>query len=220
MPGCSSLPRDEAQGAHRRSADPLRPDGHRDALASDLPLGMRQRLALAVALVHKPDLLILDEPTSGVDPIARDEFWALLIELSRDQGVTIFISTHFMNEAARCDRISLMDSGRDPGHRHAGGAGREREARPISKTRSSLSRRGRRGASDDRRRRQRRAAGSSRRVEPANNPVVQFPPHDGLYDPRNPGVVARSDPPGLRLVRPGVADAGAGLRHHDRCRFL
>ena len=83
-----------------------------NALASDLPLGMRQRLSLAVALVHRPDLLILDEPTSGVDPIARDEFWRLLIELSREQGVTIFISTHFMNEAARCDRISLMDSGR------------------------------------------------------------------------------------------------------------
>ena len=83
-----------------------------DVLASDLPLGMRQRLALAVAVVHRPDLLILDEPTSGVDPIARDEFWRLLIELSREQGVTIFISTHFMNEAARCDRISLMDSGK------------------------------------------------------------------------------------------------------------
>ncbi|MGO9941196.1 MAG: ribosome-associated ATPase/putative transporter RbbA [Rhodoblastus sp.] len=81
-------------------------------LASELPLGMRQRLALAVAVVHSPDLLILDEPTSGVDPIARDEFWRLLIELSRLQGVTIFISTHFMNEAARCDRISLMDSGK------------------------------------------------------------------------------------------------------------
>ena len=86
--------------------------GHRDALAADLPLGIRQRLALAVALVHRPDLLILDEPTSGVDPLARDEFWRLLIEQSRAHGVTIFISTHFMNEAARCDRISLMDSGR------------------------------------------------------------------------------------------------------------
>ena len=67
---------------------------------------------LAVALVHKPELLILDEPTSGVDPLARDEFWRLLIEQSREHGVTIFISTHFMNEAARCDRISLMDFGR------------------------------------------------------------------------------------------------------------
>ena len=57
-------------------------------------------------------MLILDEPTSGVDPLARDRFWELLIDLSRNQGVTIFISTHFMNEAARCDRIALMDAGR------------------------------------------------------------------------------------------------------------
>ncbi len=56
-------------------------------------------------------MLILDEPTSGVDPVARDEFWALLIDLSRQQGVTIFISTHFMNEGERCDRISLMHAG-------------------------------------------------------------------------------------------------------------
>ena len=62
--------------------------------------------------MHEPELLILDEPTSGVDPLARDRFWEVLIELSRNQGVTIFVSTHFMNEAARCDRISLMDSGR------------------------------------------------------------------------------------------------------------
>jgi ribosome-dependent ATPase len=78
----------------------------------DLPLGIRQRLSLAVAIVHEPELLILDEPTSGVDPLARDRFWKLLIDLSRNQGVTIFVSTHFMNEAERCDRISLMDSGR------------------------------------------------------------------------------------------------------------
>lgn len=77
-----------------------------------LPLGIRQRLSLAVAIVHEPELLILDEPTSGVDPLARDQFWELLIDLSRNQGVTIFVSTHFMNEAARCDRISLMDEGR------------------------------------------------------------------------------------------------------------
>ncbi|WP_374544872.1 ribosome-associated ATPase/putative transporter RbbA [Rhodoblastus sp.] len=106
------LPRAEA---HSRIADLLARFGledQRDALAADLPLGIRQRLALAVALVHRPELLILDEPTSGVDPLARDEFWRLLIEQSRVHGVTIFISTHFMNEAARCDRISLMDSGR------------------------------------------------------------------------------------------------------------
>ncbi|OHC65996.1 MAG: multidrug ABC transporter ATP-binding protein [Rhodocyclales bacterium GWA2_65_19] len=83
-----------------------------DKAAADLPLGIRQRLSLAVAVVHQPKLLILDEPTSGVDPVARDEFWALLVELSRQQGVTIFISTHFMNEAERCDRISLMHAGK------------------------------------------------------------------------------------------------------------
>src|SRR5690606_33224635 len=83
-----------------------------DQAAAELPLGIRQRLSLAVAVVHSPALLILDEPTSGVDPVARDEFWALLVELSRETGVTIFISTHFMNEALRCDRISLMHAGR------------------------------------------------------------------------------------------------------------
>ncbi|SEA66845.1 MULTISPECIES: ribosome-associated ATPase/putative transporter RbbA [Acidovorax] len=83
-----------------------------DSLPDALPLGLRQRLSLAVAMVHQPELLILDEPTSGVDPVARDNFWRLLIELSRRDRVTIFISTHFMNEAERCDRISLMHAGK------------------------------------------------------------------------------------------------------------
>ncbi len=80
--------------------------------AASLPLGIRQRLSLAVAVVHEPEVLILDEPTSGVDPLARDRFWELLVDLSRNRGVTIFVSTHFMNEAERCDRISLMHAGR------------------------------------------------------------------------------------------------------------
>jgi ribosome-dependent ATPase len=82
-----------------------------DQRTLDLPLGIRQRLSLAIAIVHQPEILILDEPTSGVDPLARDRFWEALVDLSRNQGVTIFVSTHFMNEAERCDRISLMDSG-------------------------------------------------------------------------------------------------------------
>src|SRR6476646_4340447 len=73
-----------------------------DAKPESLPLGVKQR----------PPILILDEPTSGVDPIARDAFWRTLIDLSRNDGVTIFLSTHFMNEAERCDRISLMHRGR------------------------------------------------------------------------------------------------------------
>ena len=84
----------------------------RDSLPDSLPLGMRQRLSLAVAVVHEPELLILDEPTSGVDPVARDAFWRLLITLSRRDKVTIFISTHFMNEAERCDRMSMMHAGK------------------------------------------------------------------------------------------------------------
>ncbi|MDI9856614.1 ribosome-associated ATPase/putative transporter RbbA [Comamonas sp. 17RB] len=86
--------------------------GERQDLPDKLPLGLRQRLSLAVAMVHRPELLILDEPTSGVDPVARDQFWRLLVELSRRDRVTIFISTHFMNEAARCDRMSMMHAGK------------------------------------------------------------------------------------------------------------
>jgi ribosome-dependent ATPase len=83
-----------------------------DQRPSILPLGMRQRLQLAAACLHRPEVLILDEPTSGVDPAARNGFWSLLGELSRRDAVTIFVSTHFMNEAERCDRISLMHAGR------------------------------------------------------------------------------------------------------------
>lgn len=83
-----------------------------DKRPDNLPLGIRQRLQLAAAVIHQPEVLILDEPTSGVDPVARDRFWRSLMSLSRDHGVTIFLSTHFMNEAARCDRISLMHQGR------------------------------------------------------------------------------------------------------------
>ncbi|WP_165250801.1 ribosome-associated ATPase/putative transporter RbbA [Paludisphaera soli] len=83
-----------------------------DDSSEALPLGLRQRLSLAVAVIHEPEILILDEPTSGVDPVARDEFWEMLIELSRGEAITIFITTHFMNEALRCDRISLMHAGK------------------------------------------------------------------------------------------------------------
>ncbi|OXH82801.1 hypothetical protein CA831_35690, partial [Burkholderia multivorans] len=70
-----------------------------DERPAALSLGIRQRLQLAAACLHKPEVLILDEPTSGVDPGARDMFWRHLIQLSREERVTIFISTHFMNEA-------------------------------------------------------------------------------------------------------------------------
>jgi ribosome-dependent ATPase len=103
----NEIPARVASGASRFGLDSVM-----DALPDSLPLGLRQRLSLAVALIHQPELLVLDEPTSGVDPVARDSFWQLLIELSRRDKVTIFISTHFVNEAQRCDRISLMHAGR------------------------------------------------------------------------------------------------------------
>lgn len=80
--------------------------------AESLPLGLRQRLSLAVALVHEPELLVLDEPTSGVDPVARNRFWHSIVALSREKGVTVFVSTHYLAEARRCDRIALMNEGR------------------------------------------------------------------------------------------------------------
>src|SRR3974377_2626464 len=83
-----------------------------DQAPASLPLGVKQRLQLAVAVLHHPAMLLLDEPPSGADPVGRDEFWRTLIHLSRDDSVTIFISTHFMNEAERCDRISLMHAGK------------------------------------------------------------------------------------------------------------
>jgi ribosome-dependent ATPase len=106
------LPEDRRAGRVREMLERFDLLGVADSRPDSLPLGQKQRLQLAVAIIHRPEVLILDEPTSGVDPVARDSFWQYLINLSRDDGVTIFLSTHFMNEAERCDRISLMHAGK------------------------------------------------------------------------------------------------------------
>ncbi|MDT8878729.1 ribosome-associated ATPase/putative transporter RbbA [Halomonas saccharevitans] len=106
------LPQAERQARIEEMLDRFDLNTVAESLSGGLPLGIRQRLSLAVAVQHRPEILILDEPTSGVDPVARDAFWRELVRLSREEGVTIFISTHFMNEAQRCDRISLMHAGR------------------------------------------------------------------------------------------------------------
>jgi ribosome-dependent ATPase len=106
------LPEERIQGRVDEMLDRFDLRGAAQTRPDNLPLGIRQRLQLAVAVIHGPDILILDEPTSGVDPVNRDSFWELLIDLSRREGVTIFITTHFMNEGMRCDRISLMNAGK------------------------------------------------------------------------------------------------------------
>ena len=106
------IPPDKAKARIEELVEKFGLGPHLDSLSGDLPMGLRQRLSLAVAVLHEPEMLILDEPTSGVDPVARDSFWELLIDLSRKQGVTIFVTTHFMNEGMRCDRISLMNAGK------------------------------------------------------------------------------------------------------------
>jgi ribosome-dependent ATPase len=106
------LPANEIEGRIKELLERYDLKDVADAKPESLPLGVKQRLQLAVAVLHRPPILILDEPTSGVDPVARDAFWRTLIDLSRNDGVTIFLSTHFMNEAERCDRISLMHQGR------------------------------------------------------------------------------------------------------------
>ena len=80
-------------------------------IAGDLPLGLKQRLALAAAMLHGPDILFLDEPTSGVDPLIRREFWSRIGRLA-DEGVTILVTSHFMDEAEYCDRLGIVNQGR------------------------------------------------------------------------------------------------------------
>ena len=106
------LPANEVEGRIKELLERYDLKNVADVKPESLPLGVKQRLQLAVAVLHRPPMLILDEPTSGVDPVARDAFWRTLIDLSRNDGVTIFLSTHFMNEADRCDRISLMHRGK------------------------------------------------------------------------------------------------------------
>ena len=106
------VPPDEVEARVAETAGRFGLDEHLGTRPGDLPIGIRQRLSLAVAMVHRPELLILDEPTSGVDPVTRDRFWDLMTDLVRRDRVTIFVSTHLMSEAERCDRVSLMHAGR------------------------------------------------------------------------------------------------------------
>jgi ABC-2 type transport system ATP-binding protein len=82
-----------------------------DILIKSLPLGLRQKLAFAVAVFHDPEIVFLDEPTSGVDPITRRQFWEMIYETA-SRGITVFVTTHYMDEAEYCDRVTIMSEGR------------------------------------------------------------------------------------------------------------
>ena len=82
-----------------------------DKLVKALPLGWRQKLAFSVAIFHEPQIVFLDEPTSGVDPITRREFWSMIYQAT-ESGITVFVTTHYMDEAEYCDRVSIMVDGR------------------------------------------------------------------------------------------------------------
>ncbi|WDQ18543.1 ATP-binding cassette domain-containing protein [Rhodopirellula sp. P2] len=86
--------------------------GRENSLSGSLPMGVRQRLAIGCALVHRPQVLFLDEPTSGVDPIGRRRLWDIIFDLSRNEGVAILVTTHYMSEAEHCDHIAMMYAGR------------------------------------------------------------------------------------------------------------
>ena len=109
--GIYGLSRKEIRLRSGRLLDALGLESVRNKRISDLPLGWRQKLAFSVAVIHKPSIVFLDEPTGGVDPITRRQFWDLIYSASRD-GITVFVTTHYMDEAEYCDRVSIMDAGR------------------------------------------------------------------------------------------------------------
>jgi ABC-2 type transport system ATP-binding protein len=84
---------------------------YKDRIIADLPLGLKQKLAFSVAVLHEPKIVFLDEPTGGVDPITRRQFWEMIYETA-EKGITVFVTTHYMDEAEYCDRVSIMSEGK------------------------------------------------------------------------------------------------------------
>jgi ABC-2 type transport system ATP-binding protein len=109
--GIYGLSKEEIKDRTAELLDQFGLAGQRDTLISELPLGWKQKLAFSVAIFHRPKIVFLDEPTSGVDPITRRQFWELIYDAS-SKGITVFVTTHYMDEAEYCDRVSIMDEGR------------------------------------------------------------------------------------------------------------
>ncbi len=108
--GIYGLPLQEVKDKTSEILERLRLTSAADTRVDDLPLGWKQRISFAVATVHQPKVVFLDEPTGGVDPIVRRQFWDMIFEAS-SRGVTVFVTTHYMDEAEYCDRVSIMVDG-------------------------------------------------------------------------------------------------------------
>jgi ABC-2 type transport system ATP-binding protein len=109
--GIYGLSKKEIQTRAARLIEKLELTEARDKLIREIPLGWKQKLAFSVAIIHDPKIVFLDEPTGGVDPITRRQFWNLIYEAARD-GITVFVTTHYMDEAEYCDRVTIMVDGR------------------------------------------------------------------------------------------------------------
>jgi len=109
--GVYGLSRSEIKVRSERMVDTLGLTNEKKKLVGELPLGWKQKLAFSVAIFHRPKIVFLDEPTGGVDPVTRRQFWDLIYEAAAD-GITVFVTTHYMDEAEYCNRISVMVDGR------------------------------------------------------------------------------------------------------------
>lgn len=109
--GIYGIPKDELKEKSVNLIKKLDLEKEKNKLVSEIPLGWKQKLAFSVAIFHNPQIVFLDEPTGGVDPVTRRQFWDLIYEAS-ERGITIFVTTHYMDEAEYCDRVSIMVDGK------------------------------------------------------------------------------------------------------------
>jgi ABC-2 type transport system ATP-binding protein len=109
--GIYGLRKKEIESRSHRLMERLGFENARDKLIRDIPLGWKQKLAFSVAMLHQPRIVFLDEPTGGVDPITRRQFWEMIYEAAH-AGTTVFVTTHYMDEAEYCDRVSIMVDGK------------------------------------------------------------------------------------------------------------
>lgn len=121
-------------------------ESERTTLVESLPLGWKQKLAFSIAVLHEPKIVFLDEPTGGVDPVTRRQFWEMIYEAAYERGITVFVTTHYMDEAEYCNRVSIMVDGRIEALDTPANLKRQFDAENMNEVFHSLARRARRQA--------------------------------------------------------------------------